>query len=60
MCDVGYLRRDMKSDLRRFKFNYTRKGNQASEVFVWKTSSMSVTVNVDFTQEGMQKDFVNA
>ena len=59
MCNVGNLQIDTMANLRRFSFNYTRKGNQPSEVFIWKAKSTSVTVNVDFTHEGKKWAVVN-
>ena len=60
MHNVGDLKSDLAADLRKFSFNYTRQGNQESEVFAWLTYSQDLIVNVDFTQEGMKVNVMNA
>ena len=58
--NAGDLERDLEADLRKFSFNYTRQGNQESEMFSWGLHSRDLIINVDFTQEGMQVIFINA
>ena len=53
-CHLEDFEKDRKADLRKFSFNYTRQGNEESALFIWRTRSPDVVVNVDFTQEGME------
>ena len=60
MYHLENLKEDVFADLRIFTFNYTIPKNASGDIFVWKTKSLEVVVDVYLNDQGMRDIFASA